>query len=217
MKPERRPHLEMQKRYFDQRVDFFCQPIPESIKERTGQIVASAGLEADSTVLDVGTGIGVLVGHFLAEGVQASRIVGCDLSSRMLAQAKKKYPEVHFWLGDIVDLSIPLPRDFPGDIKSFSFVFFNACFGNMFDQVEALKAASVLTRGRGTIVISHPLGAGFVDSLHRSEPEIVPHLLPDLEDYQSWAETVGYRIDHFDDRPGFYLARLVCNRDERGD
>ncbi|MGD9681970.1 MAG: class I SAM-dependent methyltransferase [Candidatus Obscuribacterales bacterium] len=217
MKPERRPHLEMQKRYFDQRVDFFCQPVPDSIQERTGRIVASAGLEADSTVLDVGTGIGVLIGHFLEEGVPASRIVGCDLSSRMLAQAKQKFPEAHFWLGDIVDLTMPLPPDFPPGIKSFDFVFFNACFGNMFDQEEALKAASRLTRGRGTIVISHPLGAGFVDSLHQSEPEIVPHLLPSLEAYQGWAETVGYEIDHYDDRPGFYLARLVCSRYDTGD
>lgn len=217
MKPEREPHLEMQKRYFDQRVDFFCQPIPESIQERTGQIVASSGLEKDSAVLDVGTGIGVLIGHFLEEGLHVNKIVGCDLSSRMLARARKKYPEVHFWLGDIVDLSIPLPPDFPAGLKSFSFVFFNACFGNMFDQVEALKAASRLTRGRGTIVISHPLGAAFVDSLHRSEPEIVPHPLPSLDDYQSWAKTVGYEIDHFDDRPGFYLARLVCDRKDGGD
>lgn len=207
----RRPYLEVQKRYFDQRVDFFCQPVPDSIKTRTSEIVESANLDQRAKVLDVGTGVGVLIAHFLKQNVRAENIVGCDLSEQMLTNARKRFEKVFFWRGDIVDLAYPLPGDFPCHLGSFDVVFFNACFGNMWDQGESLKAARRLTENKGRIVISHPLGAGFVGSLHESEPDIVPHLLPGRQSYLDWSNELGFSILRFEERPGFYLAILQCN------
>lgn len=209
----RRPYLEVQKRYFDQRVDFFCQPVPDSIQNRTREIVESAGLDEGSKVLDVGTGVGVLIAHFLEQNVRAENIVGCDLSEQMLKIARRRFENVFFWRGDIVDLPYPLPGEFPCHLISFDVVFFNACFGNMWDQSESLKAARRLTDNQGKIVISHPLGAGFVGSLHESEPDIVPHLLPCRKTYVDWSTRLGFSLLRFEERPGFYLAILQCNGD----
>jgi Methylase involved in ubiquinone/menaquinone biosynthesis len=199
----------MQSHYFDDKADIFVAPIPEDIQDLTKSIVLSAKLGKASRVLDVGTGAGVLVGHFLEEGLSPENIVGCDLSAEMLRNAQDRYPKVTFWQGDIVDLAGSVDRQLPERLQAFDAVFFNACFGNMWDQEETLSGALKLLAPGGKIVISHPLGNKFVDSLHRNEPHIVPHLLPDCELVSSWRDRLGFEVEHFEDRGDFYLVILV--------
>ena len=208
--PRRQPHLKAQSRYFDSRADIFVKPIPEQIQERTRSIVRAAHLDATSKVLDVGTGAGVLIAHFLEFGVEETNIVGCDLSTAMLANAKERYPDVFFWQGDVAELSLPLPEAFPSRIGSFDAVFFNACFGNMWDQEETLQAAIGLLGGDGRVVISHPLGNRFVLSLHKSDPEIVPHLMPSRKLLDEWSPRLGFFVERYEDEEDFYLSVLRC-------
>jgi len=217
---EKLPYLQTQRQYFDQRVDIFRAPVPEAIQDRTRKIVESAGLSANSRVLDVGTGAGVLIAHFIEFGVEPGNIVGLDLSQEMLRVAKSRFPEVFFYQSDIAELRLPLPDEFPANlsgggrengtdlIKCFDVVFFNACFGNMWNQQEALMAAVHLLNGNGQIVISHPLGARFVDSLHRNEPHIVPHQLPDEEQLGALCLESKLTVVSADIRDDFYLVLL---------
>src|SRR5262249_9850186 len=100
---ERRAHAEFQRAYFDKLANGFTQPIPADVEARTARMVEAAALGAGSRVLDVGTGTGVLIAHFLRAGVKAENITGCDLSSNMLKQARDRYPDVTFWQGDFLD------------------------------------------------------------------------------------------------------------------
>jgi ubiquinone/menaquinone biosynthesis C-methylase UbiE len=197
---DRLSHDEMQAAYFDERSDWFLQPIPEEIRERTRQIIREAQLTPLSRVLDVGTGAGVLIEHIIAAGVPEHQIVGCDLSTAMLANAKSKYPAVEFWQGDVVD--------FPETFGSFDAVTINACFGNFFDQEKVIDRLSKLLSPRGCILISHPLGARFVAQLHAGEPHIVPHLLPDAKLLESWAVKYGLSVEKLIDEPKLYVALL---------
>ena len=97
-------HNAEQARHFDTRIDLFRQPIPDSIQARTRSIVRAARLDRNATVLDVGTGLGVLIPYLLEQGVLADNIVGCDLSRSMLAVARSRFPSVRFWQGDFLDL-----------------------------------------------------------------------------------------------------------------
>ena len=88
-------------------------------------------------------------------------------------------PSIRTWLGDIE--SVP-PFQAP-----FDACFFNAVFGNVFDQRSSLLAAALLLRpGKGRIVVAHPMGRGWHDRLRAADTEIVPHALP--EDAEKWAE-----------------------------
>jgi ubiquinone/menaquinone biosynthesis C-methylase UbiE len=80
---ERRAHAELQRKYFDKLAYGFTQPIPADVEERTRRIVRAAKLHDESRVLDVATGTGVLIAHFVAAGVNANNIAGCDLSAHM--------------------------------------------------------------------------------------------------------------------------------------
>ncbi len=206
--PGRKPHDEEQQAYFDERVDFFLQPIPEAVTKRTREIVGAASLNSSSTVLDVGTGVGVLIQHFLEFGVGERNIVGCDLSSGMLERARLRYPGVCFWQGDCINFALDKVGNLPKHITGFSAVFFNACFGNIFDQSQALKVARDVLYPGGRIVIGHPMGARFVAALHKGEPEIVPHLLPNKEQVETFCEALHLVPIRYVDEPELYIAVL---------
>ena len=197
---EREKHVEYQRRYFDTNYNFFRQAIPEDIRERTRLIVAKSGIAADSRVLDVGTGMGVLIEYFLELGVSERNVVGCDLSSMMLAEARKRFPQVTFWQGDVQEL--------PASVGQFDAVFFNACFGNIFDQRLVIGKMRSILRSGGKVVISHPLGNAFVEKLKQQDPQLVLQLLPDRDMLQKWCGDFHYQLVEFTDEEQFYLAVL---------
>lgn len=199
-KDKRQAHADLQRSYFDLKINIFKLPIPEDVQARTHRIIEASAVSSGCRVLDVGTGIGVLVAHFLAAGVTPADIVGCDLSERMLAEARQRYPGVTFWQGDFLD--------FPSSAGPFDAVFFNACFGNFYDQDSVITKAVSLLDGGGRIVISHPMGARFVAQLNAHEPEIVPHLLPGHERLSKWCKQHDLTLSHWVDERDLYIARL---------
>ncbi len=193
-------HNQVQRSYFDEKVALFKRPIPAAVQKRTRTIVALAGLGRDTRVLDVATGCGVLIEYIRQSGVPDQSIVGCDLSKTMLAEASQSYPGVTFWHGDFLN--------FPISLGLFDVVFFNACFGNFLDQEKmVIKARQVLAPG-GRIVISHPMGGRFVKALSASEPELVPHLLPDRQLLESWSVNHCLTVACFDNASALYVAIL---------
>ena len=135
--------------------------------------------------------------------------MGCDLTQAMIEHARGHYPQVYFWLGDVMEFSFAsLPYDFPAHIRCFDRIFFNACFANMHDRFAVLEHSAKLLADRGKIVISHPLPK-FVASLHKTDPVIVPHLLPSKSEADDWAEKTGLKLAHYESTEMLYLAIFV--------
>lgn len=195
-------HLDYQAAYFNSKYHVFRQAIPSDVVERTRTIVQSVDLNARMRVLDVGTGMGVLIQYFLESGVKPENIVGCDLSEEMLAEARRRYPHVAFWQGDFLQL--------PADFGTFDAVFFNACFGNFFDQETTAKAAAAKLKPNGKLVISHPMGNRFVRKLKEDDPRLVLSELPEQAQLQQWLPES--RIVEFKDEPDLYLAIVAIEK-----
>lgn len=195
----RRQHNLYQRQVFDKNVEFFRQPIPEDVQRRTQQIVAAAKLKAGDRVLDVGTGTGVLIPHIRRFGV--TDLIGCDLSEPMLAEARKRYPEVQVWCGDVID--------FPSQLGPFDAIFFNAVFGNMWDQRETLSVSAELLAEGGRIIISHPMGAAFAEKLAAEDPKMVPHPLPGKERLADLIRELPLTVETFRDEKDLYLCVLA--------
>ena len=66
----------------------------------------------------------------------------------------------------------------------------NACFGNFWNPRQVLESLSTVLEMNGTLSITHPLGAEFVQQLHDNDPTTVPHVLPATRlDWLRW--TIG--------------------------
>lgn len=192
----RQQHNLYQQRIFDTSVECFRQAIPADVEKRTEQIVAAANLTASDRVLDVGTGIGVLIPHIQRFGVRY--IVGCDLSAAMLSEVQKRYPNVRLWCGDVVDI--------PRELGPFDVVLFNAVFGNMWNQRNALQSASGHLTPAGRIIISHPMGAAFAEQLRANDPKMIPHSLPSKKVTAELIRGLPLKVQFFSDEERLYLC-----------
>jgi len=79
MRPEEKRQVAAhQRRRFNELVDVFDTPQPPDVMERLDEIVSAAGLCHGEVVLDVGSGVGVLVP--LIKLYHPSVILACDLA-----------------------------------------------------------------------------------------------------------------------------------------
>ena len=194
----RQAHNRYQRALFRDEVGRFREPTPQEVVPRLKRIVALADLEPSDRVLDVGTGTGVLIPYIKRYGVR--QILGCDLSSTMVEEAKRQHPDVSFWCGDVVDLP-----DTRGPLDA---VFLNAMFGNVWDQSATLRKVEALLTATGRICITHPLGSRFVADLHQQDPRRTPHLLPDRHHLRELTATLDLKTLYFEDSVQLYAACL---------
>jgi SAM-dependent methyltransferase len=200
-------HRIVQSNLFRQQVETFLRPIPKDVQQRMERIAEALLLQPQDTLIDVGCGTGAMV-PFIHKYIPLSHIWLCDCSEAMLEQAKKRFPECHSIHCDFLKLQQAPEKT--TELDKVDVVLCNAVFGNFIDQQAALQVASHLLKKGGRLVVSHPMGRGFVQRLHESNPAMVPHLLPDRQAWQcfswrSWRMTLEYYCDESE----LYIARLL--------
>ncbi len=191
---DRQKVADQQRRYFDNLVEAFDVPQPADVMERLGQIVQATNLRPGEVVLDVGTGVGVLIP--LIQSYHPSVILVCDLSERMLERVHHKYPEVRTFQSDITLLSL--------DSCSLDAIFMNAMFGNIADKPAACRNAGRMLRLDGRLVVSHPEGRAFVDQL-RATCDLFIESLPSRKEFQELLTPLGLEVVTYLDEPRLYL------------
>ncbi len=204
MPDEKKEHIEYQRNFFDENVEVFKHPIPEHVERRSREIVSAIVKHDSIRLLDVGTGTGAFLGHYHEVGVPFENMVACDLSSQMLAEAQKRFPKVSFWQGDVLELA--------EDFGTFDLIVFNACFGNIFDQMAVLRKSHSLLNENGRIAISHPMGNACVKLLQERIPDLVMTLLPERNVMLNWAKELEMNMGIFRDESDLYLALLERTR-----
>lgn len=186
---------EEQREYFNRNVDSLEPPLPAAVPQRLRSIVEAGRIQKGDSVLDVGTGTGVLIRYMIQYG--PAEIHGCDLAENMLARVHEKYPDVITHLGDVVDLDLP-----DGSIGA---AFINGCFSNIMDKEGTLKNLHRMLREGGRLVISHPLGRPFIIELRKVTPYPLD-LLPDEKKAREMFERHDFFMETYTDEPEFFLT-----------
>lgn len=96
---------QLQRISFDKLYQLFDPPLPEGVPERLEKIVSNGDIAKGDTVLDVGSGTGILIP--IIKKYKPGSIYTCDLSRRMHEQLKKNYPYVKTIMEDVRDLKLP--------------------------------------------------------------------------------------------------------------
>jgi len=179
-----------QRRRFNELVDVFDTPQPPEVMERLSQIVSSAKLHQGEVVVDVGTGVGVLVP--LIRSYRPSVILVCDLAEKMLQRLREKFPEVRTCQADIAGL--------PLESASMDAIFMNAMYGNIADKPRACQNAARMLRPGGRVVVRHPEGRAFVDQL-RLTTDLFIESLPTREEFQALLRPLRLDVITYRDEP----------------
>jgi ubiquinone/menaquinone biosynthesis C-methylase UbiE len=99
------------------------------------RILEAIGLLPNSTVLDIGSGLGDFFEH-LRDRDYMGRYVGVDATEQMATAAKERFPDTDFLHHDVLDLSNIFKAN------SFDFVFASGIFAYCdFEPYEYLKSA----------------------------------------------------------------------------
>lgn len=224
----RQDHNKLQTKKFDDSVEWFASPdavAPEVVpKLRIIAKAATAGAhktapdktKMDYRLVDVGTGTGALLPYYAECGVPPCQVTGVDLSPKLLAVFRERFPEAAAVEGDFLDYWPPSLSSKEGEILNtdedkVDSIVFNACFGNLYDPADHLCHASDMLRTGGSIVISHPLGSACPRDLREQHPDMVPHTLPTAEELIKSIRNLPLVLNNWQDGPAsspLYLAVL---------
>ena len=188
----------LQQNSFDKIYKLFEPPLPEGVPERLEKIVAHGRITRGDTVLDVGSGTGILIP--IIKKYRPGCIHACDLSEEMLKQLRTNYPDVKTIMADVRDISLP-----EGSIDA---AFINACYPNIADKTGAFSNLSRMMKANGRIVISHPMGKSFIRSLK----EVVSFPLdefPEKTEADDLFKPFGFEIETFIDEPELYILVAI--------
>ena len=185
---------DLQRELFDKIYRIFEPPLPDGVPERLERIVAAAGIVEGASVLDVGSGTGIMVP--LIREYEPARIFACDLSEAMLGQLRENHPGVETLLGDVRELELPA--------GSLDAVLVNACYPNIADKANALSNIRRMTKPGGRLVISHPLGRSFVAVLRKNSPFPLDDF-PERAGSEDLLRAFGFGLKSFVDEPELYI------------
>ena len=184
----------IQSDFFGGLTHVFEPPLPEGVPDRLGQIVMAADIKKGDSVLDVGSGTGILVP--IIQSYRPKRIVACDLCKQMLDHIVKNYPSVETILGDVRDMSEP--------DEAFNVIFVNACYPNIADKEKSITNMARMMKKGGRLVISHPMGKLFVEKLRPRSPFPLDSF-PEYSEAELLLTPVGLDIISFEDKVDIYL------------
>jgi SAM-dependent methyltransferase len=185
---------QLQRNSFDKPYHLFEPPLPDGVPERLEKIVANGNIAKSDTVLDVGSGTGILIP--IIKKYKPGSIYACDLSEGMLEQLRKNYRYVKTIMADVRDLKLP-----KGSIGA---AFLNACYPNIVDKAGAFSNMSRMMKTKGRIVISHPLGKAFILSLKNGAPFPLDEF-PEEPEAGALLKPFGFEIETFIDEPRLYI------------
>jgi len=204
----------------------------EVVTPRLSRIAAAAydGLgtsHGDLRVLDVGTGTGTMLPHLTAalpQGVDGV-VAAVDLCEAMLDIVEARYPDVPMLTADFSTLT-PMdlhPLFAPDDDTAaeatpaewtatgngkVDVVLLNAVYSLMLDETETLEAGARLLRRGGRLVLSHPLGKGFVADLQKQVPDLIEHQLPSAQHLDSLIKYLPFKVGATVEEEELYITVL---------
>ncbi len=164
-------------------------------------IIQAAGISEGDMVLDAGTGTGVLL-PFLSLAVgDEGHVLGVDLSSGMLGQARRKFsslPNVELRLADVETDTIP---------GEFDRIMMYCMFPHLNNPVDTLRwLVKVNLRPGGTLTIAHPQSRHQINGIHRHNDSSVhsDHLTP-CEEFCQTLAVAGLTVDFARDDSDYYI------------
>ena len=153
------------------------------------KLMSLADIPADATVLDVGSGTGVLIPYLHAQVGACGKITAVDFSENMLAKAQEKFcnlNNVNFLVGDILEME--LPQNFYDVVICLNF------FPHLHTRKEDfLRKMNGALKNGGCLIVMHDISRATVNNIHRESEVVAEHRLPEALTVGKMFEAYGYQ------------------------
>ena len=183
-----------------------CAEIWDNIRNTNPQVLERlmelANIPVGSTVLDVGSGTGVLLPYLHAAVGVGGEITAVDFSEKMLAKAQEKFANlgnIKFCVGDILEMELPT--------ENYDVVICLNFFPHLHTRKEEFirKMKSSLKIG-GSLIIMHDISRETVNNIHRESDVVAEHRLPEAKVVGEMFSTCGYgKVSAYEDDTLYFV------------
>jgi demethylmenaquinone methyltransferase/2-methoxy-6-polyprenyl-1,4-benzoquinol methylase len=163
-------------------------------------LVEKMVMEPGMSVLDVGTGTGILVPWILPRITQSGKLTAIDLSSGMLEVAKNKFQEsnISFLNADIHNYTFT---------ERFDRIIVYSAFPHFLNKHQAIKNMANHLKPDGTLQVCHSSSRAHINGVHEKTEQVKNDYLPDSEEVGQMFESAGLKVVESVDNNEIYLVR----------
>lgn len=190
----------MSQAYFNEQADIWDETVAERDAAKLERMARRLNLQPGATVLDVGTGTGVLLPFLLRVVGRQGRIVALDFAERMLKKARAKGFD-----HDIAYLQADVGH-IPARPESFDAIVCYSSFPHFPDKPKALSELRRVIKNGGQLLICHTSSRTQINAIHRQVPAVKNDTLPDKAEMQGMLAVAGFTRIKIEDRSDSYLA-----------
>jgi demethylmenaquinone methyltransferase/2-methoxy-6-polyprenyl-1,4-benzoquinol methylase len=170
------------------------------------RIISLLEIKRGQSVLDVGTGTGILLPFLLPEVGATGSVTALDLSPEMLTMARRKFGSNHnarFRLFDIERGSLAGRYD--------RIILFNM-YPHLATPYETIvKLVRHNLRRGGILTIAHYPGRTFINAIHRQKTcDVYSEALMPIGELATRYASCGLSIRYAEDTTDFYILQLQC-------
>ena len=167
------------------------------------KLINLADIPADATVLDVGSGTGVLIPYLHSQVGACGKITAVDFSENMLAKAQEKFSNLNnlnFLVGDILEMD--LPQNFYDVVICLNF------FPHLHTRKEEfLRKMNCALKNGGSLIVMHDISRETVNNIHRESEVVAEHRLPEAKVVGEMFQACGYKNIHAYEDDTMYFVK----------